>query len=274
MRLGNRMVRSALLGLFVLGCAHQLRPTPPVDPAADLLAAARARPIPPRLIGKFSLSLAIPGRDGVSTGGAVVLDRPGKGHVAVLGPLGGPLATLQTDGTGVAVAVSRGHQHFVATDADAVLRDATHGAVTLDDLFGLFVGDVPLDDAQVVGRRALAEGAEVVLQGPDGSTVTLDLARDATPRLLRAVDRDGKVELEATYAPFEPLAGTTELVPTELTLELPDLGVEAGVRMKSWSVPDTVPDVFGLAPPDGFTSEPLEDLLGHAGGLGDVLGTP
>jgi hypothetical protein len=265
------MVRSVVFGLFALACAHQLRPQAPVDVAGDLLAAARARATPAKVVGRFSVSLAIPGRDGVSTGGAVVLDRPGKGHVAVLGPLGGPLATLQTDGTGVAVAVSRGHQHFVAADADAVLRDATHGAVTLDDLFGLFVGDLPLDQAAVVGRRALGDGAEVVLEAPEGGTLTVDLARDATPRLLRAVDQDGKVELEATYLGFEPLAGTADLVPTELTLKLPALGVEAGVKMKSWTVPDTVPDVFGLAPPDGFTSEPLEDLLGHAGGLGDLL---
>jgi hypothetical protein len=262
----------------VLGCARGLRPAPSIDAAGDLLAQARARPTAARVTGRFSLVLVSPGLSGdhrVSTGGAVILDRPGRGHLAVLGPLGGPVATLQSDGSGVAVALSRGHEHYVAQDAEAVLRETTGGGLGLDDLFGLFVGDVPLDGAKVLRRQALPDGAEVVLEGPQGSRVTVGLARDATPRRLLAANRDGVVQIDASWAPFALLdeAAVPTLVPTAMTLKLPPLGIDATVTMKSWTIPDPVPDVFGLAPPSGFTSSPLEDVLGRAGvdALGALL---
>ncbi|MEQ1567416.1 MAG: hypothetical protein ABMA64_17370 [Myxococcota bacterium] len=264
--------RAVVLAGFVFGCARGLRPAPAVDAVGDLVAAARARPVADRVIGRFSVALST-ADDHVSTQGAVVLDRPGRGHVALLGPLGGPVATLQSDGAGVAVALSRGHQHYVAADGHAAMFDAS--GVALDDLFGLFVGDPPLDRAEIVERRVVPDGAEVVLEGPRGARVTLELASDATPRRISAVDGDGRLQLRATYAPFAALAvadGSEVRVPTELVLELPAYAVSAELDFKSWTVPDTVPDVFSLAPPEGFASSPLEAALGGLGARAGAAG--
>jgi hypothetical protein len=193
----------------------------------------------------------------------VILSRPGRGHLAVLGPLGGPLATLQTDGTGAAVALARDRRHLVAADADQVLRALSRGVGGLDDLLGLFVGDLPLEGLTVVSEQPKTDGPyEIRLQGPEESDWLLGLDPVlATPVSLVVSDPTGAVMLDLGYAPFAPLAEGGPLVPTDFALALPKLGVTLDVRMKSWTVPDPMPDVFGLEVPDGFTSSPLEDTV-------------
>ncbi len=43
----------------------------------------------------------------MSTGCALIVDRPGRGHLAVFGPFGATLLTAQTDGEGIAVTLPR-----------------------------------------------------------------------------------------------------------------------------------------------------------------------
>jgi outer membrane biogenesis lipoprotein LolB len=257
------LTRPLLWGLFVLGCGRTLRPQAPV--AADPLQEARARPVPSRVQGKFSFTFRSGEDFDVSTGGVVILDRPGRGHLAVLGPLGSPLATLQTSEGGAAVALARQQHHFLARDAESVLRETTSGLVGVDDLLGLFVGDLPLDEAPVLTRHVRQDGLlEVVLDGPEATTLVLEIdPSSATPRQLRAVDAEQKLMLEARYAPFEPQPLTPEgrLMPTDLDLVLPGLGLELEVHMKSWTVPDPLPEVFGLEAPQGFNSSPLEEAV-------------
>lgn len=260
--------RRWLLLCFVLGCTRALRPQPVPAAMATPFEHARARPTPTRIQGRFSFTIEAAATGmAASTGGVVILDRPGRGHLAVLGPLGGPLATLQTDGYGAAVAIARDRQHYVALDAEQVLRESTSGLVGLDDLLGLFVGDLPLDGGgvHVRSQRQLPEAGgpyEVVLDGPDGEALTVYLDPvTATPVSFMVVDSGGQQLLDVHYAPFSPFGDSGELLPTDIALALPRMGVELEIRMKTWTVPDPLPEVFGLAVPDGFTSSPLEDTV-------------
>jgi outer membrane biogenesis lipoprotein LolB len=259
------LTRPLLWGLFVLGCGRTLRPQAPV--ADDPLQVARERPVPPKVQGKFSFTFRSGEDFDVSTGGVVILDRPGRGHLAVLGPLGGPLATLQTSEGGAAVSLARQQHHFVAEDAESVLRETTSGLVGVDDLLGLFVGDLPMDEAPTLTRHVREDGLlEVVLDGPDATTLVLEVdPSSATPRRLRAMDADQKVMLDAKYAPFELQQLSAEPVgtwmPTDLDLSLPGMGLQLELHMKSWTVPDPMPEVFGLAAPQGFNSSPLEEAI-------------
>jgi hypothetical protein len=257
------MIDRRWLLVWFVGCTRA-RPEPATTSVATPLEQARARPIPARIQGRFSFTIEAPALGPMSTGGVVILDRPGRGHLAVLGPLGGPLATLQTDGHGAALAIARDRRHYVMADADDAVREVTSGLVGLDDLLGLFVGDLPLDGAPVRSQRPLPEpsGYEVVLDAPEGAMVTLYLDPvGATPRSLVVVDGAGQAVLDVRYAPFAPFGDAGALLPTDITIELPRLGVGLEVRMKTWTVPDPVPEVFGLAAPEGFTSSPLEDTV-------------
>lgn len=266
------MSRPVLWFVFVIGCSRGLKPTPAVAVRATPIETARARILPDPIQARFSIGIETAAKRFPNTGGALILDRPGRGHLAVLGPLGGPLAILQTDGTGLALAISRERQHILAAEADAVLLGNTDGVIGLDALLGVLIGDVPMDDAPIRSERLLDDGnVEVVLGGPDESalTVVLDPAR-GTPVSLVAHDSSGQVVLTADYEPFEPFekAGGDPVavpvwVPTHLTLILPTFDASASLRFKSWRVPapDSEaldPGVFDLAPPEGFSSLPME----------------
>jgi hypothetical protein len=184
----------------------------------------------------------------------------------VLGPFGGPLATLQTDGTGAAVAIARDKRHLIADRADDVLKAATHGALGVDALLGVLIGDLPLDDAPVRSERSGDDGVQVVLDGPEGTALSAILDPQlGTPRSMVAWDVDGRAVFEASYEPFELLEGTTDgWVPTRVILRLPALDLTADLKFKGWRVPEAGSDalqagVFGLAPPDGFRSQPMEE---------------
>jgi hypothetical protein len=264
--------RAAMWLVVVLGCSKGAVPAPAVDARQSAIELARARVVPDPVQARFSIGLATADKQYPSTGGALILDRP-RGHLAVLGPLGGPLATLQTDGTGAAVAIARDKRHLLADRADQVLEANTHGAIGVDALLGLLVGDVPLDGAPVRSERADADGSvQVVLDGPEGTALSaiLDPA-SGTPRSMVAWDVDGSAVFEAVYEPFERLEGDPELgtpdvwVPTRLVLRLPALDLTADLKYRSWRVPEPGSEaladgVFGLAPPDGFVSEPLEEV--------------
>lgn len=260
--------------LFVIGCTRTV-PAPIVDATASLVDAARARPVPHRLQARMGLKIDSPllGLAG-STGGAMILDRPGRGHLAVLGPLGGPVATAQTEGTGLALAVTGDKEHRVAGDAAEVLRANTGDLLDLDGVLGLLTGELPLDPERIEEQRRLPDGdLELVLSASRGvrATAVLDDAT-ATPVSVVVRDKRGDVLASATYAPFEVDRDSQMLLPTEVTLVMPDLQLTMDLKYKSWTFPETVPEVFGLEPPLGYATGPLELVGGVAEALG--LQTP
>jgi hypothetical protein len=272
---GRRLRQALVAVIFALGCTKVLIVAPTLGAQADLLAAARVRPLADQVIGRFQLRLETERRS-VTVPAVIVLDRPARGHVAVLGPLGGPMATLQTDGGGVAVALSRGRQHYLSAEADAIVADATGGALTLADLFGLAVGDPPLDSASETSRQVLEDGSlRVVMPGPGGAEVTQVFSGpEGVLDELVVRTSSGEERLRLVYSGYAPITAGGPLVPTDLTLELPPLHVRAELHAKSWTVPDVVPQVFGLAPPDGFVTRPLDELVDPLRALEGELSPP
>ncbi len=256
--------RRWLLGALVVGCSRNHGLPPAVEGQRAILDVALHRPMPPRLQGKLTVKarsslLGIAG----STGGALFLDRPGRGHLAVFGPLGGPVMTAQTDGVGLAVAVMRDQRHLVAADAAEVVARATGEQLALDDVLGLLEGQLPFAEADIDDALRRDDGdLELTVRGVRGTRarVVLDDAT-GTPVSLAVSDRRDTLLFSADYAPFEPFGTDGALLPTAVTLTIPALDLVLELKARSWSVPEQLPDVFGLAPPDGFTSGPLEELL-------------
>lgn len=81
----------------------------------------------------------------MSTGCALIVDRPGRGHLAVFGPFGATLLTAQTDGEGLAVTLPR-EGLFLQGDLAGELDRLTRGRFEVDDLIGALVGDPPKVD--------------------------------------------------------------------------------------------------------------------------------
>ena len=196
---------------------------------------------------------------------------PGLGHLAVLGPLGSPLATLSSDGVGLAVDFTRSRRHIVGVDAEAVVREATGGVAGIDGLFGLLIGDLPLDEARIKSQEDLGEGrVQLALQGPRKSTLVAVLdAQTGTPVSLIALGRNQRRLLVAEYEPFEA-HDDGHWVPTAVHIEVPQLELSLDLRFKWWKTLEDVPDVFSLDAPDGFATESLERAMGEL--TADLLG--
>lgn len=249
------------LTLLLSGCARKPAVSATGRTAEDVLELARARTLPDPLQGRFSIRLRSQQLDVAgSTGGAVILDPPGRAHVAVFGPLGGPWYTLTTDGQGLAVVATREQRHYVEDDADALVAATVPGLNDVDELFGLLVGQVPLDDDRVQGLRVLDDQRVMALLDASGGLLVSVVLRpeDGTPASLVAQRGQERV-LAATFGSFEPAAGS--LLPTDVAVEVPGLDLRVDLSYRSWRSPDEAPDVFGLEAPEGFATLPLAPLL-------------
>ncbi len=258
-------VRSALFAVVAVACGGRL--PPPVAPAelpASLLDAARARPVPDLAQARMNIRLRSKPLDlAASTGAGLVVERPGKVRFDLMGPLGGPLLVINADGTGLSALLVGASRHLLAAEADSVVREASGGVADLDTLAALLVGDVPFDGMVPSAASIGDDGALTVkLPGPDGAGIELVVASDGTPRRVHATDPNGGLLLSADYALFQDVGGV--LMPSDLILEVPQLELVIEVKYKVWSVPESSPVDFSVAPPDGVASESLEDAVRKA----------
>jgi len=248
---------------LAIGCGGSLHPEAPSHQPESILEMGRARPIADPVQARYHVKVrSKPLNIAGSTGGALIFDRPGKGHLAVLGPLGSPLVTLTSDGAGLAIDFVRDKRHIVGLDAETVVRETTGGIVGVDDMFGLLIGDLPLDDAKVKSKALLEDGSvQLVLQGPRKSTIVAVLEPETgTPISLIASDRNKRRLLAAEYGPFDTHTDGT-LVPSTVEIEVPQLEMSVELRFKWWKTLDEVPEVFGIETPEGFTVESLERAM-------------
>ena len=263
-RLANAVDRALqVIGIaaFLLGCGHGLSPEAPADKPESILAMARARPIPNPVRARLGLKIRSKMLGvAASTGGGIVAHRPGRGRIDVFGPLGNPLVTVKSDATGLALHLVRDRRHLVASDAESVMLATTGGVIGVDELFAVLVGDLPFDSQRARGLRASDEGVSVHFKMPGKNIVYAVLnPANGTPRSLRAMNSKDELILSAVYGDFEAVGG--QLMPKHVALELPALDLSIDVKYRSWKILEEPPQVFGLEPPEGTVSEPLEDLV-------------
>lgn len=256
-------LRALALACWVVGCSGHHGLPPAMEGQRTILEAGLARRAPARVHGKLSVkvrsdALGLAG----STGGALFLDRPGRGHLAVFGPLGGPLVTAQTEGTGLAVAFVSDRRHLVSADAAEILGRVTGDRLTLDQLLGLLEGELPFVESDVSDARLLEDGDLELDLRVRGARVRVVLDdRGGLPLRVALLDKGDGELFSVDYGPFEPLEGGTALLPTTVDVNVPLLGLDLDLKFRAWDAPDEVPEVFGLGPPDGYTTEPLSHLF-------------
>ena len=244
--------------LVGFGCGPRPQPAPAAPQRDDLVDMARARPVPDTLQARFHISLRSKQLDlAGSTGGGLVVERPGKGYLAILGPLGSPLLTTTSDGSAMGVMIAKDKRYLIAQDAEAVLSKTTSGAAGMDDVLALLVGDLPFDASTIASKRT---GSTITFNGPSGSTVDVTLREaDATLQSLHAYDDHKELVLQAEYSDYQEVDGY--LMPKELSLAVPDLDLTVDLRFKSWAFPEQAPDVFLVEAPEGMTQDSLNDVV-------------
>ena len=259
--LGSR----GLVFVFVIaGAVACRRPPPPATQlgGADGLAALR-EPVADPLRARFSFKIvsAVLGLEG-STGGALIVDRPGRVHFAVLGPLGGALATVQTDGERASIVLRQQDQHIWADDVDGAVRGWTGDAFGADDVVGLLLGQVPLPEspADLFERNSGTVG--YTRSGRGRSSGALEVSLEGSPlrpSYVRIVDGDGIDQLSLRYDGYA--AFDAGAMPRGWTLRAPSLDLSLDVRFKSAEPIELAPDVFGTEAPEGFESLRWSELM-------------
>jgi hypothetical protein len=265
----NDLIRLGLLGAL-LACGPKPKDPPTIQTdIATTLEMARTRPTPERATVRVTVkvkseTLGVAG----STGGGLVVDRPGRLFLEVFGPLGASLVKVASDGEGLSVLLPKDRRQLAAASAEVALREISGEAIGLDDLAGLLVGDLPFDAAELQATRVLEDGQhQADLLAPGGVHILADLdPAQGTPTHLLAADQDGVTMVEAWYGPFEPDESGL-LWPTEVQVLLPDVPLEASLKYKAWKPVDQAPPVFSTETPDGFEVESLEEALRGLGSM-------
>ncbi|NCG19088.1 MAG: hypothetical protein GWP91_08755 [Rhodobacterales bacterium] len=249
--------------LAISGCAKGGLFTPTPASSLTTLERLRARPAPEQMRAKMAVKISSrPFNLAQSAPAVMIADLPTRAHVALMGPLGGPAALLTANGDGLTIGLPRDRHVMQAPEADSALRKATQGLLGVPELLSLLVGRLPLDDAHVRRRQPLDDDRElVILIGPAKTqiTVMLDVVR-ATPIAMVVKDKTGRDLFRAAFEPFE-LDAEDRWLPTALEIDVMSMELHVHVRYKSWKDLDTLPDVFGLDAPEGWTSEPLKWAL-------------
>ena len=253
--------------VLAIGCAKGHVETSLAVPAA-VYERARARVIPDLLRARFNVKIRSKPLDiAGSTGGGLVIDRPGSARIDLFGPLGSPLLTVTSDGAGLSVLLIDKQRQLVATDAEAVLREATHGSAGLDDILAVLVGELPFEGAPLRsiepvgdGTKPDEDGIRVLLEGPRGTTVVALIDPElGTPKRIEALDPKLGSLLVATYDRFESVGDV--LLPTRVEVTVPSVDLTLEARYREWSVLSEPPKAFSVQAPAGYTTESLEVAL-------------
>lgn len=241
----------AALGLaLALACATARAPAPTPLPESDPRPAALLASVTRDAAARRSLRgvarLAVDGPAGAGRAKQIlVLERPARLRVEVLGLLDQTLAVLVTDGARYRLVRSQDRSVDEGPVYDALLGDVAGLALTPEQAVGVLLG-APISAGARVERAALLPGAGVRLElRRDGAPLREELDCDAAGNVQRwaLLGAGGDLLLEARYGDRRPLGG----VAFAHEVELRDLRTDASVRVV-WSRVELDP----VLPPELF----------------------
>lgn len=256
------MTARAWMGLALLiGCKHKTPDPPAVTVAAtELVAQARARPLPAAIRATYGIDVDA-GKTSGSTRGAMVLSAPDRLRVDILTPLNTPLAYVASDGTALHAWIQQEKVFYRGDDAAAVLGELLDGAVGGADAIAVLTGNLPLPEAPL--RAAELDEARGMLRAtfdaPEGATLTAWLGGDSAVYGLELTAADGAPLIVVDHGKHEAIGD--QLLPGEIDIAFPTVGWSVGLSVRSWELLDEAPAVFSIAPPPGAIEKDLLDTL-------------
>lgn len=269
MRSGAACRAGAVVTILALAACRKPAPLPTVE-EARLLEALAARPVPDPAQARFSIKMRSETLKirAPRLGGGLIVDRPDRAYLAVLDPLGSPVITLSTDGQRVVFVNNHDKQYVAQDDVRGALGEAARAEVRIEDLTGLLLGLLPVDDARVRLQETTDEGLHLVFAAPGGIQVdALVDPETATPRRVMVDDAQGRRAVIATYEPYQLVDGM--LLPTAIVLDVPSVDLNLDLRFKTWRAIPEAPDVFSPVAPASYEVITFSEFVDR---MGDSVG--
>lgn len=238
------------------------RPYPPAT-ATELLAALRDRAR--RLVtlrADAKVDHMGEGGERVKLSMSMLLERGGKLRLEANSPLGGPLATLVSDGKQFALLDVRQNRFLVGPALPCNVARLIRIELPPDDVVAVLMGGAPLEgeplesswDREHGGRERLR------LRTPDGGQESLELdGRNRVWDVLKAERRlvSGELLWRVEHESFGDHGGVR--LPERSQVEEPRIGADARIRFRSVTPNVTPPaSAFHLEPPSGLTPEAVD----------------
>jgi hypothetical protein len=249
----SRSIAASGLAL-ALACATSRAPAPSPLPASDPRPAALLESITRdagtrrSLRGIARLAIDAPGGSGRATQ-ILVIERPARLRVEVLGLLDQTLALLVTDGARYRLVRSQDRSVEAGPVYPAMLRDVAGLGLTPEQAVRVLLGAPFGADARLERAAQLPAGAVRLELRRDGSFERERLDCDAAGNLQRwaLLGADGEIMLEAIYRDRRPLGS----VAFAHEIEVRDPLADASVRV-AWSRvelnPVLPPELFAMPP--------------------------
>jgi hypothetical protein len=254
------MIRVLCLFLLMTGCVK----TPEVLSPDALLAAGQARKIPFAMRGKFSAKLTVRGESFPSLPGAMILHQPDRFRIEMNAPIGGPVFTLVSNGSGVAMHLHRDKVTILEPEAQVFLSSFMGEGTGLKSLTSVLLGGVPLQDERPVRTETDESGTRFVYAGPQGSELKIILHPGGELARMESLDSSGVLLFSMEHESLVQVEGKG--MPKVSVIEIPSQEIHLRLKFSGWSELAKIPEAFGLGVPAGIEVLDGKTALERIGG--------
>lgn len=242
------------LALAATGCRTpaSLQPLPADDPRPRLLLEAFERDAETRRSLRGRARIEVDGGPGLRLAGrqVLVVERPGRLRVEVLGLFDQALAVLTTDGDRFELFRTADLSFEEGPLRPDLLWEEAHIALQPEEAIALLLG-APLPEPGLVPVRASGaeDGAVLVALAAPGGPERRRLAFDAEGRLVRieVLDPDGELAWSAGFDEYSPVGGVP--FAHAITLYVAAGGTRARIRLRDVELnPELPPGIWSVRP--------------------------
>jgi hypothetical protein len=221
-----------------------------------VVAAARQQVTEHAVRARLDLSVRSPTAGlAVAGTGALVVARPGRFRVDLRDPVGAPVVRVISDGERLAFILPRERKRVLAASAEDALRDATHGAVGVDDMAAVLLRELPMPQARLARVESVEQDVVAWLDEPGGGQVATVIGREqGLPSVIQLMHRLGGV-MRVEYIGEDAL-------PSTVHVRIPVLDLEMDAHTSRWAALEHESGAFDIEAPAGYVTVSLEALTG------------
>ena len=241
--------------MLVMGCPKA--PNNLTDQA--LLELGQSRDIPYAMRGKFSAKVTAKGDPMPGLPGAMILHQPDRFRIALNAPIGGPVFTLISDGTGVGLVLHRENVYILVEHAADLLGPLVNQGVGLESLTAVLLGSVPWSETAPSSIEEIEDGIRFVYSGPEGSSVKVQLHPGGELALLETFDAEDVLVFSVAHREYSKVEGFR--MPKKTYIQMPAADLSVQLKFSDWSELAKIPNAFGLDAPSGVEVIGYEEAL-------------